>query len=296
MDTGFLSVSHSSGFHFLVNLTVGYIRTIFHPAEQKRAARKGDSWFLITQKSPDLSVETTWFLKSTIMKRWFRSCDLHTRSFTNSFVCNFLSSSVGINLCSCFSRLALALRFRFRLSLGFHFHGLLPLPLLFLTPAVFAFFRPLQFWVLTTQPLFLPFPFLPASASQGLRPCSSSAFASYVFPVLSCLVSRAFLPGFGTQLHCMFPFALPRFAPTAVPQVLTSSFRFPYFPLPFRFLSSASVSLPATQPSVSSFPFFPFLPHSGFFGAPFPLSLPGFLHSFLPDFSCILSWFPYSAF
>ena len=36
------------------------------------------------------------------MKRWFRSCDLHTRSFTNSFDCNFLSSSAGFNLCSCF--------------------------------------------------------------------------------------------------------------------------------------------------------------------------------------------------
>ena len=36
------------------------------------------------------------------MKRWFRSCDLHTRSLTNRFVCNFLSSSAGFNLCSCF--------------------------------------------------------------------------------------------------------------------------------------------------------------------------------------------------
>ena len=30
-------------------------------------------------------------------------------------------------------------------------------PFNFLTSAVFAFFRPLQFWILTTQPLFLPF-------------------------------------------------------------------------------------------------------------------------------------------
>ena len=94
-------------------------------------------------------------------------------------------------------------------SLGFHFHGLLPLPLLFLTPAVFAFFRPLQFWVLTTQPLFLPFPFLPDSASQWLPQCSALAFAPAVFPVLSCLVSRAFAPGSGTQLRRTFPFALP---------------------------------------------------------------------------------------
>ena len=149
----------------------------------KGATRKGGSWFLIKQKSPDLSVETTWFLKSTIMKRWFRSCDLHARSFTNSFVCNFLSSSVGINLCSCFSRLTLALRFRFRLILGFHFHGLLPLPLLFLTPAVFASFRSLQFWVLTTQPLFLPFPLFPIPPHSGFlsAPLSLSILRSSPF-------------------------------------------------------------------------------------------------------------------
>ena len=45
-------------------------------------------------------------------------------------------------------------------------------------------------------------------------------------------------------------------------------------PLPIRFLSSASLPVPATQPSVSSFPTFPVLPHSGFPGAPSPLSLP----------------------
>ena len=125
--------------------------------------------------------------------------------FHAGFVCNFLSSSAGINLCSCFSRLALV----FRLSLGFHFHGLLPLPLLFLTSAVFASFRSLQFWILTTQPLFLPFPLLPDSASQWLPQRSALTFAPAVFPVLPCLVSRAFLPGSGTQPRCMFPFALP---------------------------------------------------------------------------------------
>ena len=140
-----------------------------------------------------------------IIKQWFQSFDLHTLCLTNRFVCNFLSSSASFNLCSCFFWLALA----FRLSLGFHFHGLAPLPLLFLTPAVFACFRSLQFWVLTTQPLFLPFPSLPASASQWLPQCSALAFAPSVFPVLSRLVSRAFLPGSGTQLRCSFPFALP---------------------------------------------------------------------------------------
>ena len=71
--------------------------------------------------------------------------------------------------------------------------------------------------------------------------------------------------------------------------MLTSSFRFPCFPLPFRFLSSASVPLPATQPPVSSFPLFPLPPLSGFPGAPlrfrflaFPV-LPGLIsHAFFP--------------
>ena len=149
----------------------------------------------IEQKSPDFSVETALLFSSTIIKQWFQPLGLHTLCLTNSFVCNFLSSSTGFNLCSCFFRLTLTLRFRFRPSLGFHFHGLVPLLLLFLTPAVFAHFRSLQFWVLTTQPLFLPFPSLPASASQWLPQCSVSAFASPVFPVLSRLVSRAFAPG-----------------------------------------------------------------------------------------------------
>ena len=94
----------------------------------------------------------------------------------------------------------------------------------------------------------------------------------------------------------MFPFTLPCFAPTAVPQVLAFRFRFLHFPFRFRFLSSASASLPATGPSVSSFPFYPFLPHSGFFGARLPLSLLTFPRSFQPDFSCFLSRFSYSDF
>ena len=185
--------------------------------------------FVNTTKKPRLfSRDCSGICVPLFIKRWFRSFDLHTHCLTNRFVCNFLSSSASFNLCSCFFWLALA----FRLSLGFHFHGLAPLPLLFLTPAVFAFFRPLQFWVLTTQPLFLPFPFLPVSASQWLPQCSALAFAPSVFPVLSCLVSRAFFPGSGTQRSCMFPFALPRFAPTAVPRVLAFRFRFPHFPYP----------------------------------------------------------------
>ena len=235
------------------------------------------------------------------MKRWFRSFDLHTRSFTNSFVCNFLSSSAGINLCRCFSRLALV----FRLSLGFHFHGLLPLPLLFLTSAVFAFFRPLQFWILTTQPLFLPFPLLPNSASQWLPQCSALPFVPAVFPVLSCLVSRAFLPGSGTQPRCMFPFTLPRFAPTAVPRVLAFFSAFaslPAFsvplPLPFvrfRFPSgySALLFFLSLLP-VSASQRLPQCFGSSFRLPRFPPSLPsGFPYFFSGFWYSTFCWFPF---
>ena len=58
----------------------------------------------------------------------------------------------------------------------------------FLTPAVFAFFRPLQFWVLTTQPLFF-LSFLPVSASQWLPRCS--------LPLS--------LPGFPSSVPAWFP-------------------------------------------------------------------------------------------
>ena len=166
------------------------------------------SFILDIKKAPTLRSRPQ-FLSPLSIKRWCQPFGLHTRSLTNRFVCNFLSSSAGLNLCSCFFRLTLAIRFRFRLSLGFHFHGLAPLPLLFLTPAVFACFRSLQFWVLTTQPLFLPFPLLPVSASQWLPQCALSAFASLTLPVLSDLVSRAFSPGSSYSASCLFPFAPP---------------------------------------------------------------------------------------
>ena len=69
----------------------------------------------------------------------------------------------------------------FPTSLGRPFHGLSPLPFRFLTPAVSAFFRPLQFWVLTTQPLlFLSFSSRVCLAAAS--PVPASALASAVFP------------------------------------------------------------------------------------------------------------------
>ena len=117
----------------------------------------------------------------------------------------------------------------FLASLGFRFHGLSPLPLLFLTPAVFAPFRSLQFWVLTTQPLcFLSL--LPVFASQRLSRCCHSGFPSWLSPFSPAWFPVHSFPVPGTQLSCLFPFALPRFAPTAVPRVLAFFSAFASFP------------------------------------------------------------------
>ena len=69
---------------------------------------------LAYKKSPDFSSRDLSVFISTIIKRWFQPFGLHTRSLTNCFVCNFLSSSTGFNLCSCFFRLTLVFYFRFR--------------------------------------------------------------------------------------------------------------------------------------------------------------------------------------
>ena len=53
------------------------------------------------------------------------------------------------------------------------------------------------------------------------------------------------------------------------------------FPLSFCILSSASVPVLTTQPSVLSFPFFPFSPDGGSSGASF-LFRPACFHAFLP--------------
>ncbi len=78
----------------------------------------------------------------------------------------------------------------------------------------------------------------------------------------------------------------------AVPQGLTFRFHFRSFPLPFHFLSSASLPLPATQPSVLPFLLFPVPPYSCFPGARLRSRFLGFpflsgliSHAFLPG-SC----------
>ena len=76
---------------------------------------------------------------------------------------------------------------------------------------------PLPFHVLSsaslpvpaTQPLLLPFLFLPVFASQWLPQCALSALASLAFPVPSDPVSRVFSLGSSYSAFCLFPFVLP---------------------------------------------------------------------------------------
>ena len=113
------------------------------------------------------------------------------------------------------------------------------------------------------------YPFLP---HRWLSRCSCSTLAFQVLPLTSGLVSRAFFPVLRTRLSVSFlslyPASLPQpfhrcllsSVPLSVPFALAFS---PSFLLSFvRFIPVLT-----TQLSVSSFPFFPFLPHGGFPGA-----------------------------
>ena len=101
--------------------------------------------FQIKQKKPQLFSRDYLIFLATIIKRWFQSFDLHSHCSTNSFVCNFLSSSVGFNPCNCFFPTRLCLLLSFPTFSRLSIPQLSLLPFLFLTPAVSAFFRPLQF-------------------------------------------------------------------------------------------------------------------------------------------------------
>ena len=115
------------------------------------------------------------------------------------------------------------------------------------------------------------------------------------FP-LSLRHNLSYLPSrFLYSASCSFPFVLPCFTPTAVPQVLAFRFRFRPFPFFFRFLSSASFPVLTTQllffrsllPGLASQWLFQC------YGSSFRLSrLPP---SPLPGFPCFFSGFRYLA-
>ena len=131
----------------------------------------------------------------------------------------------------------------------------MPLPFRFLTPAVFAFFRPLQFWVLTTQPLFLPFLFFPVSPHSGSQVLCPPPFDFLPFPFRSTrfpvLPFRFSVLGFSVSFLSSFPV----FAPTAATYRCSLLFRFPFVPLLFRVFPFRSLSIPSGS-DYSAFRFF----------------------------------------
>ena len=99
----------------------------------------------------------------------------------------------------------------------------------------------------------------------------------YSRPGFPCLLS-----GSVYSASCLFPFVLPSFAPTAVPLALPFWITPRGSTLGFRFLSSTSALASHYSASVSSFPLFPFPPHSGLRGARPFLSSPSLSPSVPP--------------
>ena len=215
--------------------------------------------------------------------------------FHAGFVCNFLSSSARLNLCSCFLWLTLAFYFRFWLLWALH-STVLPASFRLSDPRCFRFLSSASVLGSDYSASVSSFPLLPGSASQWLPQCSSSGFPSYVVPVLSCLVSRAFFPG---SKYSAFLFV--SFHPSLIRSHSCSSGAWlPLSLLPF----SASLPLPFVRFfSASGYLAFCFflsvLPVSASQRLPrcaSPLSLPGSPRFLLPGFPCIPSRFSYSAF
>ena len=82
----------------------------------------------------------------------------------------------------------------------------------------FRFLSSASFPVPVTLLCAFPFPFLPVSPGLGF-PVLSFPFGSLSFPVFTADLSSVSF-GFRYLAFCQFPFVLPCFAPTAVPQVL----------------------------------------------------------------------------
>ena len=167
-------------------------------------------------------------------------------------------------------------------------------PFRFLTPAVLTFFRPSQFWVLTTQPLFffsfssrfrltVAFP-VPALALAS----SVSSFSLAWFPVPSFQIP---VLSFAVRFLSLYPVSLPQPFHRCLPCAFAFGifhFRLAFFrPLAFRFqllsLCSSSPTLPGSASQLLS-------------RCPFPLSLPRFPLYLRPGFPCLPSRFLYSAF
>ena len=153
-------------------------------------------------------------------KRWFPPFGFHTLSFVQA------SSAISFRLppesisAAASSGSPLSSTFVSDFS-GLSIPRFTPFPFDFLTPAVFAFFRLLQFWVLTTQPLFLPFHFfllLPHSGFHSapfllsllrFSPFSPAWFPMHSFPVPVLSFAVCFLSSFLVSLPQPFHECLP---------------------------------------------------------------------------------------
>ena len=183
----------------------------------------------------------------------------------------------GSPLTFCFPSFPL---FRFCRSLGFRFHDRLSLPLLFLTPAVFAFFRPLQFWVLTTQPLFFFSAFFTVPPPSGFPAAPSLLSLLRFFPFrpgwFPILFFRFCLLSFAVRFFSPFPVSLPQLFHRCLSSlrfVSSASFRHPSFQ-PFAFFRPLSVfQIRLLRFLALPFRFFPNSSRAGLFGAPSLLSL-----------------------
>jgi len=251
-------------------------------------------------KKPRLFSRDSLAFFSTFMKRR-RWISPQLTQFHAGFVCNFLSSSAGFILCSCF----------------FPAHPCLPLSLqTFSGPSVphpigaslplsdLRCFRSLSVASVLDSDYSasaLPFPHLPASASQWLPQCAVSAFASSVFPVLSRLVSRAFFPGsrYSALLFVSFrPSLIRSHSRSSGASLLVrflSSASFWALSVPPCFLSSASgFPYSATQLSRSSFPLLPSLASRQLVRCPVASFVTPVSSSFHPGFPWLLSDSAYS--
>ena len=176
-------------------------------------------------------------------KLWCPSCDFHSRSFMQvSSAISFRLPPASISAAAS-SGSPLMFRFRFPSFSRPDISRPIAASCQLSDPRCFRFLSSASVLGSDYSASVSSFPFLPVSASQWLPPCTVSAFASSVFHLPPCLVSHAFLPVSCTRLCCMFPFALPCFAPTAVPQVLASAFASAFFTfLPLSFVRFRSVS------------------------------------------------------
>ena len=223
------------------------------------------------------------------IKRWFRSFDLHTRSLTNRFVCNFLSSSAGFNLCSCFfpARPCLSAYFGLPLSRPVAASASLSDPRCFRVLSTASVLGSDYSASVSSFPCFLTPPhsgFLSAPLLLSLlrsSPFSPAWFPVHSLPVLVLSFAVCFLSPFPVSLPQPFHWCFP-FGSLLGDQRLTSAasrFRFSISLLSLCFFLSA---IPASASQ--------WLPQF-----PSPLSLPRFPLSPRPDLSCLPSRFSYSA-